>query len=219
MGIVHPGIPQGIVQDLAQAAGCRVFVESGTFTGATSRWAAQHFDFVFTMERHEPLFRQHGEALKALGNVQPLNGDSRALLPVIAKGLMEFHALYWLDAHWSGEGTAGAEDECPLLDELTALAHREHDVILIDDARLFLCAPPKPHNPLAWPGIAEVVQALGPRRHVQVIDDVIYAVPNEPLLVRLLTDYAQQRSTAFWQTYVDVSRQAEPAPQIPEVVR
>lgn len=213
MGIVHPGIPQAIALDLAHAAECRVFVESGTFMGATSKWAAQHFDFVFTMERYEPLFRQHSEGLKALGNIQPLCGDSRALLPVIAGGLHEFRALHWLDAHWSGEGTAGSNDECPLLDELNALLPRANDIILIDDARLFLCAPPKPHNPQAWPGIAEVVAALGPRRHVQVIDDVIYAVPDEPVFVRLITEYAQQRSTAFWETYSAVNRQSEQSAQ------
>lgn len=196
MGIVHPGIPQAIALKLAQAAQCRVFVESGTFMGTTSAWAASHFDFVFTIERFEPLYLQHSERLKTLGNVEPLLGDSRRLLPTLAAGLHEFRALHWLDAHWSGDGTAGSQDECPLLDELNALASRTGDIILIDDARFFLCAPPKPHDPKAWPGIAQLIRALGEQRHVQIVDDVIFVLPEEPALVHLLTEYAREPSAA-----------------------
>jgi hypothetical protein len=188
-----------IAQALAAEGDCHAFVESGTFTGVTTRWAAKNFRAVFTIERYEPLFQAHSPELAALPNVTPLLGDSSQLIPVIAQGLEEFAGMYWLDAHWSGEGTAGEDNECPLLAELAPLAKRPQDIILIDDARLFLCAPPLPHKPGAWPSIAQVLQALGPGRHVQIVEDVIVAVPDEPRFVNLLTHHAQRQSTHQWQ--------------------
>lgn len=190
---------QHLALALATQAQCQAFVESGTFMGTTTRWAARHFKAVFTIERYEPLFRTHSPALAALPQVTPLLGDSRDYITTIANGLHEFPALYWLDAHWSGHGTAGENDECPLLDELAALANRPDDVILIDDARLFLCAPPLPHHAGAWPTIGRVLQALGPGRHVQIIEDVIVAVPDRPDLVQVVTHHAQKHSTQQWQ--------------------
>lgn len=190
---------QHLALDLAQQAQCHAFIESGTFMGRTTRWASSHFRAVFTIERHRPLFDAHSAALKSLGNVTPLLGDTRDYLSILAKGLEEFSALYWLDAHWSGQGTAGEGDECPLLDELASLSNRSRDVILIDDARLFLCAPPLPHSANAWPNIAQIIEVLGPTRHVQIVEDVIVAVPNDPALIGILTQHAQRHSTHLWQ--------------------
>jgi hypothetical protein len=188
-----------IAQVLAAEGNCHAFVESGTYMGVTTRWGAKNFRAVFTIERYEPLFKAYSPELAALPNVTPLLGDSSDWLPVIAQGLEEFSALYWLDAHWSGAGTGGEDNECPLLAELAPLAKRPQDIILIDDARLFLCAPPLPHKPGAWPTIAQVIQALGPGRHVQIVEDVIVAVPDEPRFVNLLTHHAQIQSTYQWQ--------------------
>jgi hypothetical protein len=188
-----------IAQVLAAEGNCHAFVESGTYMGVTTRWGAKNFRAVFTIERYEPLFKAYSPELAALPNVTPLLGDSSDWLPVIAQGLEEFSALYWLDAHWSGAGTGGEDNECPLLAELAPLAKRPQDIILIDDARLFLCAPPLPHKPGAWPTIAQVIQALGPGRHVQIVEDVIVAVPDEPRFVNLLTHHAQVQSTYQWQ--------------------
>jgi hypothetical protein len=188
-----------IAQVLAAEGNCHAFVESGTYMGVTTRWGAKNFRAVFTIERYEPLYKAYSPELAALPNVTPLLGDSSDWLPVIARGLEEFSALYWLDAHWSGAGTGGEDNECPLLAELAPLAKRPQDIILIDDARLFLCAPPLPHKPGAWPTIAQVIQALGPGRHVQIVEDVIVAVPDEPRFVNLLTHHAQVQSTYQWQ--------------------
>ncbi len=60
-------------------------------------------------------------------------------------------ALFFLDAHWSGGPTAGEEIDCPILDELEALASGgPEDCILIDDARLF-AEPPQWRKAAKWP--------------------------------------------------------------------
>jgi hypothetical protein len=209
MGIVTMGIPQEITIELARINGSTTFVETGTYTGGTTRWASQHFDSVHTIERAENLYKKYGVPLSQLRGVTPHLGDSRRILPEILEALGDRTAVFWLDGHWSGGETAGEHDECPLLDELGCLSDRSADIILIDDARLFLCAPPLPHDPAQWPTIVEIVQALpasGRGHFVQVVDDVIFAVPKRDALTNCLVDYAQGRSNQFWQALAQVQK-------------
>jgi hypothetical protein len=53
-------------------------------------------------------------------------------------------------------------------------------VLLIDDARLFLCPPPEPHD-AAWPSLSEVLvglSALSSEHEPMVINDVIVYFPS-----------------------------------------
>lgn len=47
--------------------------------------------------------------------------------------------MFWLDGHYSGEGTAKGDKETPILEELKCILNKNDykHVILIDDARLF----------------------------------------------------------------------------------
>lgn len=63
MGIVTQGIPQEIVIELARLNNSTVFVETGTYHGATTRWASHHFETVHTIERAESLFNLHSNEL------------------------------------------------------------------------------------------------------------------------------------------------------------
>lgn len=212
MGIVTMGIPQEITIELARLNGSATFVETGTYTGGTTRWASGHFESVHTIERAETLYRKYGAALSQLGGVTPHLGDSRRILPEILRALGDRTAVFWLDGHWSGGETAGAQDECPLLDELACLANRSGDIILIDDARLFLCAPPAPHDPAQWPTLVEIVHALpasGRSHFVQVVDDVIFAVPGKDALKNCLVEYARRRSAQLLEELAQRRRSPE----------
>jgi hypothetical protein len=200
MGMIQQGAPFEIIKDLAKLSGITAFVETGTYHGNTTRWAAQHFDSVFTMEQAEGLYQQHHQELRALGNVEPLYGDSKILLPQVIAKLGGRPALFWLDGHWSGGETAGENDQCPLLSELETLKDRRGDILLIDDASLFLSVPPVPHDPAQWPTLPEIVRLLmkpSGQPYVQIIDDVIFSVPAEEKLKNRLIDYARVRSKAF----------------------
>jgi hypothetical protein len=202
MGMIQQGAPFEIIADLAKLAGITTFVETGTFQGKTTRWASQHFQSVFTIERAEGLYRQHSAALRALGNVEPLFGDSAKLMPEVVARMGDRPALFWLDGHWSGGETAGEKDECPLIAELETLRPRPNDIILIDDACFFLSAPPAPHDPDQWPTLPDIVRLLTKPSHqpyVQVVDDVIFSVPAEEKIKARLVEYARSRFTAFHQ--------------------
>jgi hypothetical protein len=205
MGIITRGIPKEITIELARLNGSTIFIETGTYQGDTTRWASNHFESVHTIERAESLYNLYNEELSQIKGVIPYLGDSRDLLPDILHTTANQKSVFWLDGHWSGGETAGEDDECPLLDELTCLSNRSGDIVLIDDARLFLCAPPVPHNPTHWPTISEIVSVLS-KSHtdpfVQIVDDVIFIIPKEDILKDCLVAYAQKRASFFWAEYL-----------------
>ncbi len=139
-----------------------------------------------------------------MGKIEPIFGDSKSVLPEILARLGDQPAMFWLDGHWSGGETAGQEDECPVLAELEILSKRSGNIILIDDARLFMSAPAAPHDIAQWPTLLEIAETLlrrQPRPYVQVIDDVIFIVPNNPQIVDCLVKYGRDRSKGFWNAY------------------
>jgi hypothetical protein len=203
------GIPKEIVIALAKINNSTVFVETGTFHGETTKWASDYFEAAHTIERAESLYRMHRDELAGIRGVTPHLGDSRTILPKILNVIGARRAIFWLDGHWSGGETSGANDECPLLDELACLADRTDDIILIDDARLFLSVPPSPHDPGHWPTILDISAVLVHSSRlpfVQVFDDVIFIVPDKPELQQLLTDYSRRRSSAFWEQFLLAQR-------------
>jgi hypothetical protein len=199
MGIVRMGPPEGLVLSLRDVLGARTFVETGTYGGATAAWAASHFDRVVTIEAvpeiRDQAIAKHG----ALANVEFILGDSRDVLPTLMR-TVSGPAVFWLDGHWSGGITYREGGECPLLDELPlVLATQGSHAVLIDDARLFLCAPPQPHDPAEWPSIDRVVEALlaqAIRPVIAVVEDVIVAAP--PIAGEALVAYCQESSTRAW---------------------
>jgi hypothetical protein len=201
VGLVNLGPPENIVLELAAQSKTEIFIETGTFRGRTTRWASKHFKSVFTIEKSESIFDLHNKELSAIKGVKALLGDSRNHLPEILKEIGNNRALFWLDGHYSGGETAGVDDECPLLDELKCLSGRENDIILIDDARLFLSVPPEPLTPSAWPTITEIIDAVyvnGKRPFIQAIDDVIFIIPEDEQLKKVMTAYSRKRAIPFW---------------------
>ncbi len=204
MGIVNQGIPKQIVFELAQLSSSTIFVETGTYRGSTTRWASNNFKIVHTIERSENLYRMYSNELSQIKGVTTHLGDSRDILPQIVRHIHGQRVVYWLDGHWSGGETAGEYDECPLLEELACLSTRTEDIILIDDARLFLGAPPSPHNASQWPTIVDIVNGLSlstMNTFVQIVDDVIFIVPNEDSLRNHLVEYAQRSANNFWNVF------------------
>ena len=204
MGMVHLGAPFDIIPNLANLCGIRAFVETGTLFGGTARMAAHHFNAVYTIERSESLYQKHHQSLRATGKIEPLFGDSRTILPDLVSRLENQPAMFWLDGHWSGGETAGEKDECPLLTELQILRQRRGDIILIDDARLFLSAPAAPHDPSQWPTLMEISRELDQspsHPFVQIIDDVIFVVPPREDVKKAVIEYGRKRANAFWAAY------------------
>jgi hypothetical protein len=144
--------------------------------GDGTRVLARHFDRVETIELSLKL-ALHAKRMFALQpRVRVRYGNSAKLLRESREP-----TLYWLDGHWSGGTTAGAGDECPVLDEIRATSSgNPGDCYLVDDARLFINPPPPPHDPRQWPALGEIRELLArlrPGHSVEVVGDVIVVEP------------------------------------------
>lgn len=147
-------------------------VETGTYWGGTTRALAGMFPSVVTVELSDQYFANAQKELADLPHVVINHGSSPSLL----RTLRAEPTLYWLDAHWSGLDTAGVENPCPVLDEISAIPADPADCLLIDDARLFATTS----EPDKWPTLVAVIDALRaarPGAHVTVIHDLILCVP------------------------------------------
>ncbi len=171
-------IPETLALELRDKYYLRYFVETGTWKGGTTVWAAQHFEKVWTIEGDQGYFERAIGVLKTK-NITFICGDSGDQLRQVLKDLHE-PALLWLDAHWCRpdefQRHAGY-DQCPLLRELQAvrLCGVKH-VLLIDDARLFSGGLPPECDPVAWPTMQQIRDAL-PNYQLVVDRDVVIGEP------------------------------------------
>lgn len=197
MGAVRHGVPQELVLFLKREGGFNLFVETGTLTGETAAWAAGHFENVATIEAQADRANWAAVRLFSFRNVRVHFEDSRRYLKTILN-MTVGPAILWLDAHWMGPGSGTAGEggvECPVLAEI--MAAREGDVIIVDDARLFLAPPPHPHNPAKWPDVWALTAALAlGNRKVIVFEDAFVALPQS--LAPALVAWVQERVTRAW---------------------
>jgi len=174
-----PSIAKSLAELLRREVDLRRAVETGTYRGAGARRLAELFPIVVTIELSEELHAAAKARLADLPNVEAVQGHSVDRLGTLADPRVP--TLWFLDGHWSGGNTAGAEDECPVLEEIALLeGGHPDDVIIVDDARLFAAPPPPPHDPEQWPTLDEVTAAVHrvkPGHHVTVLADQLIAVP------------------------------------------
>jgi hypothetical protein len=172
-------LPHQLARDLRDRLGLVRAIETGTYKGGSARTLASIFPDVVTIELDHALHARAVERLAGIPAITAVQGSSRDRLAPLVDG--DRPTLYWLDGHWSGGVTAGEDDECPVLDELEAVAAgHPDDCVLIDDARLFVAPPPPPHKPEQWPSLDEIEAAIRrarPEHHVVVVHDIVVAVP------------------------------------------
>lgn len=176
MGLINFGIPERETEYLKSALNLKVFAEGGTYRGGTAQKMSRKFSKVFTIEKSDAMYEQSKEKLSSIENVTMLKGDTRDHLHNILNENDDI--LFWLDAHWSGGETYGQNDQCPLISELEIIfSYEKNQVILIDDARLFLAPPPSPHCINQWPSLLDIIKAIPAGRDVVVFEDVIFIYP------------------------------------------
>ena len=177
MGIQSFGFPSRTVEWLQRNMKIDTFIEAGTFMGGSAKEAANLFDKVITIEKSQGLYLEAQKNLAIISNIKCYYGCTRD--HVVSHLLPKDRPLFWLDAHWSGGKTAGEDDECPILDELALIFDKELDdyAVLIDDARLFVCPPPYPHNRKCWPNLARIAKLIPDSYSMYIYDDVVYILP------------------------------------------
>jgi hypothetical protein len=119
--------------------GARILVETGTFHGDTLAALRGSFDQLHSIELDEVLFKRAVQRFSSDPRIRLWEGDSGSVLPHVLSGIRQ-PILFWLDGHYSGEGSARAGIDTPISRELRHIG--EHfmctsHLIIIDDARLF----------------------------------------------------------------------------------
>lgn len=200
MGIIRMGPPEELVLLIKGDMNVSTFIETGTYQGGTTIWAANHFEKVITIEQAQVFFEQVSEKYKHIANVNFLYGDSKDVLKRVLPQIRE-PAIFWLDAHWCSLGSYGENDECPLIEELDAIMATGVDhIIFIDDARYFLSPPPLPHRIEQWPSLDQIIKTLQRTRtpyYLVVFEDVVIAVPDR--IKAGVAGYIQDKNTSLLQ--------------------
>lgn len=114
------------------------FIETGTYKGDMLEALKREFKKLYSIELDKHLFKKALIKFHNEKHIKLLNGDSGEILPKLLKEVPK-QCIFWLDGHYSGEGTAKGYIETPIIKELESIFkhNRKDHVILIDDARLF----------------------------------------------------------------------------------
>jgi hypothetical protein len=145
-----------IVRSYLARFGLPRFIETGTFWGAMTDAIGRTGVRVDSIELDDRFFARARRVFADRPNITIHHGDSATVLPTLLETLDE-PALFWLDAHYSGPGTARSELDTPISVELGAiLRHARPHVILIDDARHFLGVD-------GYPRLGQLVEAVAAR--------------------------------------------------------
>ncbi len=163
-------VKQNTVKYYARLFDTQILVETGTYLGDMVYAVRKTFKTIYSIELDEVLCRKAQERFAKFRHITILPGNSSEVLPEILTNIRE-SVLFWLDAHYSGSGTARADLETPILQELRyILAQCALDcVILIDDARLFTGENDYP----SLEQLHTIVSQSHPDRVVEVHNDII----------------------------------------------
>jgi len=115
------------------------FVETGSLEGAGIEGALKAgFSEIHSIELFERWYLLCTEKFKQNPNVHLWQGDSSVVLEEVISEIRE-PITFWLDGHWSGQGTALGETKTPIMKELEAIQRHpiKTHTILIDDVRCF----------------------------------------------------------------------------------
>ncbi len=134
-----PVVKQQVLLRYAERFAIARLVETGTFRGDMVDAVKRKFRRIWSIELDASLYRKAATRFARYDHIFILHGDSGQVLPEILAGIGG-PCLFWLDAHYSGPGTAKGNLDTPIMDELQFILNhpvKDH-IILIDDARCFI---------------------------------------------------------------------------------
>ena len=138
--------PQFIKQEIFLKYGIKntKWIETGTCHGITTKFLADNFPHVYSIEPSKQLYDEAVHNFKGC-NVDLFNNCSENVLPNLLSRL-NGDINFWLDGHYSGGVTFKGKKDCPVEEELLAINENISNfakiTILIDDVRCFLAKSP-----------------------------------------------------------------------------
>ncbi len=184
-----------VVKDHGRAYEARILIETGTFYGDMLHACRKSFLQIFSIELHEELASLARRRFRKQPHIHLFQGDSRQVLPEILAGIHE-PAVFWLDGHYSGAGTAKSDRDTPIEEELAVIGrhHIKSHVILIDDARYFGKGDyPSSH------ALTRILDSYFPSSTVEIRDDILRCTPQAPdVRIRRMNDEPQVNGFSFY---------------------
>ena len=153
-----PEIKHRFIIAFGRKFGMETLIETGTYAGETVEACLLYFSEIHSIELSSYFYNLCCSKFYGNSKVHLYNGDSTEILKTILPTIKS-PALFWLDAHYSGEKTAKGSLDCPILEELKAITLlHPNSVLLIDDADLFPGYPGGwgEENP-EWPNLDSLI--------------------------------------------------------------
>jgi hypothetical protein len=151
-------------------------VETGTYQGETALALRGEFEHIWTIELDDKLFLSASSRLKPYPNITCMQGDSKDVLPRLVPHL-DKPTTFFLDAHYSGPGTALGETLSPLLLELQAISQsklKDH-IIIIDDISDFSAA----ENNIPLSSVIKSLEGINRNYKFYADYDMLFCLPFE----------------------------------------
>jgi hypothetical protein len=134
-----PSLEKSIVVDLLSTKKEKYpfFIETGTANGDTTFEMEKIFEHIYTIELNELSFINTKNKYSG-DKINFYLGDSSEIICDILPNIND-NAVFFLDGHYSGGGTAMGKQHVPLYEELISINNffKHKAIIIIDDYRLF----------------------------------------------------------------------------------
>lgn len=168
-------VKRSTIRKYAKKYTTSTLIETGTYTGDMIASMLREFQTIYSIELFRPLYEKACLRFAGQRNIHLHFGDSSVELKKILKKI-EKPAFFWLDAHYSGDGTAKGQMDTPILKELSCIfGHKVvNHVILIDDATEFTGKNGYP----TIDTLEKFVLERNPRYQISVIDNIIRLLPD-----------------------------------------
>jgi hypothetical protein len=115
-------------------------IETGTYTGETSKLLLTASDKVLTIEPDKTLYTKAHERFMENQGIEVLNGTSEEIFPNLLPKISG-DISFWLDGHFTGEGSFKGKLDSPIKVELFEIQKNMKNFkkicILVDDVRCF----------------------------------------------------------------------------------
>ncbi len=156
-----------LLKKLAKKHRLSLFIETGTFMGDMVDEMLNSFEEIYSIELFDPLYQRAKKIFKKHKHVHIFHGNSVEILPKIIEKTSE-PILFWLDAHYSGSGTAKLDEiDTPIEKELKIINKiANKHVVVIDDARCF-------NGTDGYPKLASLINRYQDKYEIDKVNDMI----------------------------------------------
>jgi len=153
-----------------------IWIETGTYTGSTTRILSKHSKMVYSIEPAPSLYASAKRNFRHFKNVEIINGTSEEVFPTLLPRI-QGDVNFWLDGHYSSGATFKGPKSTPIDDELKSISenlpHFKKVAVLVDDIR---CFNPKIPEYSDYPSVDLLVDwARANRLHWHIEHDIFVA--------------------------------------------